>query len=78
MAYFGVYIGQITDSTDPLRSGRVRISLPMLGIGSATWAPVVSPLGSTPSGTAQVGARVVVAFEGGDPSRPVVLGRVGG
>ena len=76
MAYFGVYFGVVTDSSDPQRSGRVQIRLPWLG--STAWAPVASPAGAITTNKIQIGATVVVAFERGDPSRPVVLGRVQG
>ena len=76
MAYYGVYLGVITDNNDPQQSGRVQIRLPWLG--STAWALVASPIGSVPTGRIQAGATVVVAFERGDPSRPVVLGRVQG
>ncbi len=75
MAFYGVYLGQIVNNQDPSNAGRVQVRLPM--ISEAAWAPVASPLGSAPSGRAQPGSKVVVAFEGGDPSRPIVLGRVG-
>ncbi len=75
MAFYGVYLGQIVSNQDPSNAGRVQVRLPMTG--QTAWALVASPLGSAASGRAQPGAKVVVAFEGGDPSRPVVLGRVG-
>ena len=75
MAYYGVYVGLVVGNQDPTNAGRVQVRLPM--IGQTAWALVASPLGSAPSGRAQPGSKVVVAFEGGDPSHPVVLGRVG-
>ncbi len=75
MAYFGVYVGQVVNNQDPSNAGRVQVRVPMLG--DTVWALVVTPLGSISSGRAQAGSKVIVAFEGGDPSRPVVLGRVG-
>lgn len=75
MAYYGVYVGLVVGNQDPTNAGRVQVRLPM--IGQTAWALVASPLGSASSGRAQPGSKVVVAFEGGDPSRPVVLGRVG-
>ena len=74
MAYYGVYLGVVSANNDPQQSGRVQIRLPWLG--STVWALVASPIGSTPAGTIQTGATVVVAFEREDPSHPVVLGRV--
>jgi len=72
---YGVYFGTVASNYDP-KSSRVQINLPMMG-SSAIWALVTSPLSSPPSGNIQIGAKVVVAFEGGDMARPVVLGRVG-
>ena len=76
MAYFGVYLGVVADNNDPQQSGRVQIRFPWLG--STAWAAVASPAGSTTTGKIQTGSTVVVAFERGDPSRPIVLGRVQG
>jgi len=73
--FYGVYFGTVVSNYDPQRS-RVKINLPMMG-SSAIWAQVTSPLDSPLSGNVQIGAKVVVAFERGDPARPVVLGRVG-
>jgi len=74
MAYYGVYFGVVTNNNDPQRSGRVQIRLPLLG--STAWAPVASSETSTPLGVYSPGAQVIVAFERGDESHPVVLGRV--
>jgi len=76
MAYYGVYLGVVAATNDPQQSGRVQIRLPWLG--STVWALVASPVGSMTTGKLQSGATVVVAFERGDPSHPVVLGRVEG
>jgi len=64
------------DSNDPMGIGRAMISVPAVGIES--WAPVALPPSDEPPGKFEVGAAVAVAFEGGDASRPVVLGQVGG
>lgn len=76
MTLYGVYIGTVVSSSDPQNSQRVQIKLPMIGL-SAVWAPVASPVGAPLPGNLRIGANVVVAFEGGDPTRPVVLGRIG-
>jgi len=74
MAYFGVYLGVVANSSDPMRSGRVQVRVPSLG-SSTEWALVAAPLGSPPTGAVLPGTNVIVAFERGDPARPVVLGK---
>ena len=85
--YYGVYRGQVYSNEDPQASGRVQVSLPFLG--SMMWALVASPTqpcraekkdtaaGSDPANIIQPGDMVVVAFEGGDASHPIVIGRLG-
>ncbi len=70
----GVYRGMVVNSGDPMKAGRVQVQVPSAGL-SATWAPVC--VSGAPGGPSiQPGAKVVVAFEGGDPSFPIVLGRL--
>ena len=69
----GVYRASVLDTEDPEQAGRLRVRVP--GI---TGAPELWALPSTPSGSsgvqASVGDTVWVAFEAGDPAKPVVLG----
>lgn len=65
----GVMQGVVTDTIDPMRKSRVRLRLPSLPGASTSWAP------SCVSGL-KPGDTIVVAFENGDPDRPIVLGRV--
>ena len=76
MQYYGVYRGTVSDTSDPAGIGRVMVSVPALGLEA--WALAALPPAADSSAKFQVGASVVVAFEGGDAARPVVLGQVGG
>ena len=71
MAFFGVYVGVVCNNSDPQQAGRVQIRVPALG--ATAWALVASPVGSITTGTVPNGASVVVAFERGDLSHPIVL-----
>jgi uncharacterized protein involved in type VI secretion and phage assembly len=73
MPTFGVYRGRLTDISDLGGSGRVRVSVPQLGISAAA-APVA--YNCSAAWGMQVGASVIVAFESGDLQRPIVLGQV--
>ncbi|MEP7366664.1 MAG: phage baseplate assembly protein V [Acidobacteriota bacterium] len=73
MAMYGVYRGVVSGSSDPAGGGRVLVSVPMAGV-SGTWAPVCG--GGSGVGTFGVGSQVVVAFEAGDISHPIVLGKL--
>lgn len=75
MRLFGVYRGTVTANTDPQGSGRVQVQVMALG-STSMWAPACAAPGSSLA-TYPVGCTVIVAFEGGDASFPVVLGRVG-
>jgi phage baseplate assembly protein V len=75
---YGVYRAAVTDSRDPEQRGRVRVRLE--GEQEA-WAELATLLAGDGYGTwfrPEPGDEVLVAFEGGDLSRPYVLGALWG
>lgn len=76
----GVYPALVRDVQDPENQGRVRIELPWLGRDAANaqaWARLATLMAGKARGTwfiPEVGDEVLVAFQGGDASRPVVIG----
>ncbi len=79
--WFGVQIGLVTDLRDPDGQGRVKVRLPWApdpsGGSYEAWARLATLMGGNNRGTWFVPDRddeVLVAFEGGDPRFPYVLG----
>lgn len=79
--WYGVYSGLVSDIKDPNGQGRVKVTLPWASdTGTAnyeTWARVATLLGGNNRGTwfiPDTDDEVLVAFEGGDPRHPYVLG----
>lgn len=80
-AWPGVYPALVTDLRDPQALGRVQVSLPWAadpeGARPMAWARLATLAAGAGSGTwflPAVGDEVLVAFQAGDPSLPVVLG----
>ncbi|MCZ6602452.1 MAG: phage baseplate assembly protein V [Planctomycetota bacterium] len=77
---FGVTTAIVTHNSDPDAKGRVRLRYPWLGEENESgWARVVVPYAGDGRGcyvVPEIGDAVIVAFEGGDPDRPVVVGSV--
>jgi uncharacterized protein involved in type VI secretion and phage assembly len=80
-AWPGVYVGVVNDNQDPQGQGRVQIHLPWAPDSGSeryeAWARVATLMAGNSRGTWFVpdpDDEVLVAFEGGDPRRPVVLG----
>lgn len=75
----GVYEATVTDVLDPEALGRVRVRLTsrkVTGLDRA-WARLATLMAGDRRGTwfvPDVGDQVLVAFEGGDPRRPYVVG----
>jgi len=79
--YFGVYTAVVTDVQDPDGMGRVRIRLPWTsnsdGEAYEIWARVATLMGGDHRGTwfiPDVDDEVLIAFQGGDPRIPIVIG----
>lgn len=72
----GVYPALVVDNADPLVQRRLLVRVAEVGGAEAVWAVACLPVPGTP-GVPAVGDGVWVAFESGDRSRPVWLGRRG-
>lgn len=74
----GLVVGQVTNINDPEERGRVKVRYPGLSKEEETgWARIVGVGGGAERGTVfvpEVDDEVLVAFEGGDPRQPVVIG----
>ena len=72
----GVYRALVTDVRDEEGLGRVQVEVPD-GAAEPAWARVSTLMAGDGRGTwfvPDVGDEVLVAFQGGDPRQPVVLG----
>jgi uncharacterized protein involved in type VI secretion and phage assembly len=79
--FYGVYPAVVTDIADPDNQGRVRVRLPWSpdpsGGSYEAWARLSTMMAGNNRGTwfiPDVGDEVLVAFEGGNPRRPYMLG----
>ena len=74
-----IIVGVVTNNNDPEKLGRVKVSLPSVSEVETFWAPVLVPSAGNERGLSMLpvaGEQVIVAFENGDPSFPLVLGSV--
>jgi hypothetical protein len=76
--FYGVYRGKIESNLDPLRRGRVQVSVPeVFGDGRLAWAEACRGFAGRGVGgfaLPPVGAASWVQFERGDPDFPVLAG----
>lgn len=78
--FYGVHVGIVVDVHDPEQQGRVRVRLPWVvdsGGGYQAWARLATLMAGAGRGSwfiPDVDDEVLLAFEGGDPHRPYVVG----
>jgi uncharacterized protein involved in type VI secretion and phage assembly len=79
--WYGVYPALVSDIRDPDGQGRVKVTLPWApdptGSRYEAWARLATLMGGNNRGSwfvPDVSDEVLVAFEGGDPRRPYVVG----
>jgi len=79
--FYGVYPAIVMDIKDPDAQGRVKLGMPWmtdpLGANYQAWARMATLMAGHNRGSwfiPDVGDEVLVAFEGGDPRRPYVIG----
>jgi type VI secretion system secreted protein VgrG len=73
----GVVSARVTGHNDPKKMGRIQVQFFWQEDGSTHWARATSPHAGPDRGfmfIPEVGDEVAVAFEDGDPERPVILG----
>ena len=80
---YGVFTARVTDIADPQAQGRVKVMLPDVGeAGDASrevWARLATLMDRHHRGSQlmpDINDEVLVAFEAGDPQRPIIIGRL--
>ncbi len=75
----GVVPARVVDHNDPKKMGRIKVQFFWQQDGSTHWARATAPHAGPDRGfmfMPEIGDEVAVAFEDGDPERPVILGSV--
>jgi type VI secretion system secreted protein VgrG len=73
----GIVSARVTGHNDPKKMGRIQVQFFWQEDGSTHWARATSPHAGPDRGfmfMPEVGDEVAVAFEDGDPERPVIIG----
>lgn len=75
--YYGKYRGEVTDSADPTRKGRVKVRVPAVMGEKELWAMPCAPYAGDAIGFFAIppqGSAVWVEFEGGEINQPIWAG----
>lgn len=75
--FFGKYRGVVSSTEDPLKLGRIKVTLDAFSAAISSWCMPCVPYAGKSVGwfvIPEVGAHVWVEFEGGDPSLPIWVG----
>jgi uncharacterized protein involved in type VI secretion and phage assembly len=75
----GVVTAMVVENNDPAKLNRLKIRYHWQEGGSTSWTRMVSQYSGKDRGVMflpEVGDEVVVAFENGDPERPIIIGSV--
>lgn len=76
-AYYGKYRGTVLNNVDPLKKGRIMVTVPDAGLIASSWAMPCVPVAGLQMGALSIppiGAGVWVEFEQGDPDYPIWVG----
>ncbi len=76
--YFGKFRGLVMDNVDPMETGRILVTVPdVTNLLPSSWAMPCLPYAGLLSGVAvvpEIGSKVWVEFEHGDPDKPIWSG----
>jgi uncharacterized protein involved in type VI secretion and phage assembly len=75
--YYGKYRGAVVNNVDPLKQGRLMVTVPDVSITPSTWAMPCVPVAGLQMGALSIppiGAGVWIEFEQGDPDYPIWVG----